>query len=70
MADLERLAERIQQMTPSDQLRMAAELIERVKSGECGQGMLGIASAVVDRINLELKSVLLHAHGRKVGRRG
>lgn len=57
--EAEVLAERVKELAPGDQLRLAAELIEAVRSGTAQQAALGIVEGICRNIALEICALRL-----------
>ena len=59
MSGIGDLAAEIDALTPSDQLRLAANIMAAVKVGEAAPQHLRTAYAIVDRVKVELGATLL-----------
>lgn len=57
MSDLAELVDRINQLTPVQRLRLAADLLER--------GKTDLAKSIVDRVNIELGAAMVLSAERK-----
>lgn len=60
MIDLEKLKQKIEAMTPADQLRLAAGLLEQRRAD-----LTKLAHTIVDRVGAELGAVLLLSRSKE-----